>query len=90
LTTNRIAPHLTHRPLVKLVFSETPTADVKNASSVNLAEIDYILLDAAHSGWLNSKEYTADLVEKFKKNDSFQLRYQRDKIYLFVKKPAEG
>jgi uncharacterized membrane protein len=90
LTTNRIAPHLTHRPLVKLVFSETPTADVKNASSVNLAQIDYILLDAAHSGWLNSKEYTADLVEKFKKNDSFQLRYQRDKIYLFVKKPAEG
>src|SRR5919199_5554397 len=87
LTTNRLAPHLTHRPLVKLVFSETPTADVVNASSVNLTQIDYVLLDAAHSGWLRTKEFTANLVSQFKKNESFQLRYQRDDIYLFVKKP---
>ncbi len=86
LTANRLAPHLSHRPLVKLVFSETPTADVVHASSVNLAEIDYVLLDAAHSGWLMRKEYAAKLAAQFKTNESFQLSYERDEIYLFIKK----
>lgn len=86
LTANRLAPHLTHRPLVKLVFSETPTADVVHASTVNMADIDYVLLDAAHSGWLMTKEYAANLAAQFKKNESFQLSYERDEIYLFIKK----
>ncbi|HEY9636771.1 MAG TPA: DUF2079 domain-containing protein [Coleofasciculaceae cyanobacterium] len=89
LTTNNVAPHLSERPLVKLAFAETPTADVAAAASINFAEIDYILLNTRYPGWQSTPEYVASLVEQFKQDESFQLRYQRDDVYLFVKK-VEG
>jgi uncharacterized membrane protein len=86
LTTNNIAPHVSERPVVKLAFAETPTADVKAAASINFVQIDYILLNTRHAGWRSTSEYAAGLVEQFKQDKLFQLRYQRDDVYLFVKK----
>jgi uncharacterized membrane protein len=86
LTTNDIAPHVTERPVVKLALAETPTADVKAAASTDFTEIDYILLNVRHPGWLSTSEYAAGLVERFKQDKLFQLSYQRDDVYLFVKK----
>jgi uncharacterized membrane protein len=86
LTTNSIAPHLTNRSVVKLALAETPTADVAAAASTDFAKIDYILLEARHPSYLSTPEFIASLVEQFKKDESFELRYQRDDVYLFVKK----
>jgi uncharacterized membrane protein len=78
LTTGEIAPHLTHRPIVQLTFNGT--------ESIEIQQFKYILLNQRHPGW-NSN---ADLIKKLKlrTEDSklFDLKYNRDEIYLFVKK----
>ncbi|ARV63215.1 hypothetical protein BZZ01_24725 [Nostocales cyanobacterium HT-58-2] len=77
LTTAEIAPHLTHRPVVKLTIAQSPP--------VNLVDFDYILLNVSHPGWLSHQEFATDIVNQLKNTQLFQLRYQRDGIYLFVK-----
>lgn len=78
LTTHRIAPHLTHRRLIKFVDDLTPlTAD--------LSEFEYVLLNVRHPGGTGTPEFATSLVNQLKTATSFQLRYQRDDVYLFVK-----
>jgi hypothetical protein len=77
LTTAEIAPHLTHRPVVKLTSVYSPPH--------NLAEFDYILLDVTHPGWQSNREFATNLVNQLNNTQLFQLRYQRDGVYLFVK-----
>lgn len=77
LTTAQIAPHLTHRPVVKLTSAKSPPA--------NLAEFDYILLNLSHPGWLSDREFATNLVESLKKTQLFELRYHQDGVHLFVK-----
>lgn len=79
LTTNRIAPHLTHRRLIKFVDDLTPL-------SADLAQFNYVLLNMRHPGGTGSPEFTARLVNQLKNSELFQLDYQRDDVYLFVKK----
>jgi uncharacterized membrane protein len=76
LTTHEIAPHVTHRPQVKLAFSNTP---------YQLEQFDYILLNTRHAGYQSDRNYALSLVEKAKKIPSFKLEYQKDDVYLFVK-----
>ena len=75
LTTAEIAPHLTHRKLVKFTDANSPPA--------NLAEFDYVLLNVRHPGWLSNQEFAARLVNQLKNAQEFQLLYQRDDVYLF-------
>jgi hypothetical protein len=77
LTTAEIAPHLTHRPVVKLTSVYSPPN--------NLAEFDYILLDVIYPGWQSDREFATNLVNQLNNTQLFQLRYQRDGVYLFVK-----
>ncbi|OIP74651.1 MAG: hypothetical protein AUK48_09380 [Oscillatoriales cyanobacterium CG2_30_44_21] len=76
LTTHEIAPHVTHRPLVKLAFSN---------SEPNLEEFDYILLNTRHFGYQSNRDYALNLVEKAKKIPSLKLKYQKDDVFLFSK-----
>ena len=78
LTTGEIAPHLTHRPIVKLTFNGT--------ESIDLQSFKYILLDQRHPGWNSSVELIKTLKQRTQDSDSFKLDYQQDDIYLFVKK----
>ena len=78
LTTAEIAPHLTHRPLVKLTNAKAPPA--------NLADFDYVLLNVRHPGWLSNQEFATSLVNRLKTAQEFLLSYQRDDVYLFAKK----
>jgi uncharacterized membrane protein len=73
-----VAPHLTHRPLIKLV--------VQGSQSANLAEFDYVLLNQRHPGFGNTPEVVASLLERLKNTPTFQLTYQRDDVYLFRNK----
>lgn len=77
-TTAEIAPHLTHRPLVEFTNSQSPVAD--------LTKFEYILLNVSHPGWLSNQEFASALVNKLYHAELFQLSYQRDNVYLFVKK----
>jgi len=76
LTTHEIAPHVTHRPQVKMAFSNTP---------YNLEKFDYILLNIRHPGYQSDRNYALNLVDQAKKIPSFKLKYQKDDVYLFAK-----
>jgi uncharacterized membrane protein len=78
LTPAEVAPHLTHRPVVKLVIT--------GSESVNLAEFEYVLLNLRHPGWNSSPQVAASILERLKKAPAFQLTYQRDDVFLFTKK----
>ena len=77
LTTSQIAPHLAHRPVVQFTQAHAPPA--------NLAEFDYVLLNLRYPGWMSDREFVNNLVTKLKNTPQFQLKYQRDDIYLFTK-----
>jgi uncharacterized membrane protein len=77
LTNFQIAPHLAHRPVVRLTHANAPPA--------NLAEFDYVLLNLRYPGWMSDREFVKNLVIKLKNTPQFQLKYQRDDIYLFTK-----
>ena len=78
LTTHRIAPHLSHRRLIEFVDDLTPLP-------VDLAEFDYVLLNLRHPGGTGRPEFATNLVNQLKNAKLFQLRSQRDDVYLFVK-----
>jgi len=77
-TTSNIAPHLAHRPVVKLTLAQTPPA--------NLAEFEYVLLNLRYPGWMSDRAFVQNLITQLANNPQFQLKYQRDDIYLFVQK----
>ncbi|MEG4500824.1 DUF2079 domain-containing protein [Microcoleus sp. F10-C6] len=79
LTTSHIAPHLTHRPIVKLTQAHAPPA--------NLAEFEYILVNQRYPGWMSDREFVKNLVTQLQNHPQFQLKYQRDDIYLFTQNP---
>ena len=76
LTTAEIAPHLTHRSSVN--FTNTN-------SSQNIDKFRYILLNTRHPGWMSSKQIATDLVSQLSNSNQFQLNYQKDDVYLFIR-----
>jgi len=76
LTTHEIAPHLTHRQVLRFTDVSFPP---------RISEFDYILLNVRHPGWRSTQEFAAGLVGEVKNSQLFQLVYQRDEVYLFVK-----
>ena len=77
LTAAHIAPHLTHRPVVKLAIA--------NFNAAELGNFDYALLNVRHPGWQSTPELVASLVEQLKNLPEFELIYERDEVYLFSK-----
>ena len=77
LTTHEIAPHLTHRRVVKFTDANSPPA--------NFTEFDYILLNLRHPGWNSNPDFAAGLANQLKNTQEFNLSYQRDDVYLFKK-----
>jgi uncharacterized membrane protein len=77
LTTSHMAPHLTHRPVVKLTQAHTPPA--------NLTEFEYVLLNLRYPGWMSDREFVNNLITQLQNSPQFHLKYQRDGIYLFTK-----
>ncbi|NER20496.1 MAG: DUF2079 domain-containing protein [Symploca sp. SIO1C2] len=77
LTAAHIAPHLTHRPVVKLAIAGFDAAE--------LANFDYALLNVPHPGWQSTPEFAGSLVEQLNNLPEFELTYKRDEVYLFTK-----
>ncbi|WP_009632874.1 DUF2079 domain-containing protein [Synechocystis sp. PCC 7509] len=78
LTTAEIAPHLSHRELIKLARADAPPD--------NLNEFDYFLLNVRHPGWASNPEFAKKLVERLQKAQEFNMKYHQDDVYLFAKK----
>lgn len=78
LTTSHIAPHLTHRSVVKLTQADKPP--------VNLTEFEYVLLNLRYPGWMSDRNFVQNLITQLTNHPQFQLKYQRDDIFLFTKK----
>jgi uncharacterized membrane protein len=78
LTTHSIYPHLTHRRTIQFVD------DISGAPS-DFNQFEYILLNVRHPDGTRNPEFAANLVNQLKNNQLFQLSYQRDEVYLFVK-----
>ncbi|WP_293331705.1 DUF2079 domain-containing protein [Microcoleus sp. CAWBG58] len=76
LTTSHMAPHLTHRPVVRLTQAQTPPE--------NLAEFEYVLLNLRYPGWMSDRAFVQNLITQVANHPQFRLKYQRDDIYLFV------
>ncbi|MGV0028767.1 DUF2079 domain-containing protein [Phormidesmis priestleyi] len=78
LTTSYIVPHLTHRPALEYTKLIAPPTQVDS--------FDYVLLNLRHPGWASSPELAAQVLKITQNNPQFQLKYQRDRVYLFEKK----
>ncbi|BAY26212.1 hypothetical protein NIES2100_60260 [Calothrix sp. NIES-2100] len=74
-TTDIITPHLTHRKLISFKY---------NLNDLN--NFHYILLNLRHPGWAASTTDYQNLINKLQTQSEFKLQYQRDDVYLFVKK----
>lgn len=74
LTTDIITPHLTHRQQISFKYKIN-----------ELNNFHYILLNTRHPGWAATAEDYDNLTKELKKNSDFNLKYQRDNVYLFQK-----
>ncbi len=77
LASVHIVPHLTHRPLVKAVMPGSESAD--------LNPFKYVLLNVRYPGLGNPPAVSLKLLERLKQMPQFQLRYQRDEVFVFEK-----
>lgn len=75
LTTNALAPHLTHRPVVKLVL--------KNLDLIDFSQVDYILLNIRHPGGDSPHKSVIRLSERLKQTSEFQLTHAQDDVLLY-------
>lgn len=77
LTASQFAPHLTHRPVVKLAIEE--------ADGIDVTQFDYVLLNQRHPGWESSADFVSKLVAELKQISALKLTYERDGVFLFEK-----
>ncbi|MFM6192545.1 DUF2079 domain-containing protein [Planktothrix sp.] len=77
LTTDKIAPHLTHRPRLELA--------IQGRENLDLQPFQYVLLNQRHPGWPSSPELVIGLVKRLQNHPDFQLKYDRDDVWLFEK-----
>ncbi|OUL26317.1 DUF2079 domain-containing protein [Nostoc sp. 106C] len=77
-TTAQISSHLSEREFIKFTNTDSPPGD--------FTSFDYVLLNVRHPGWASNREFAISLVNRLESNSRFKLQYQRDNVYLFIKK----
>ncbi|OUL22477.1 hypothetical protein BV378_25320 [Nostoc sp. RF31YmG] len=77
LTTDELAPHLSHRQFIYLINCD--------ALPTNYKTFDYILINTHHPGLSMSQELAVSLVNQLQNIPEIKLEYQRDEVYLFAK-----
>ncbi|MGL5033263.1 MAG: DUF2079 domain-containing protein, partial [Microcystaceae cyanobacterium] len=78
LTSAEIAPHLTHRVLVKLAMN--------GAENLDLDQFEYVLLNGRHPGWNSSPEVIGKIFKKLQENNNFQPIFQENDVLLLQQK----
>ncbi len=82
LTTANLAPHLTHRPVVKFTNIDAPPPDLTVFNSV--------LLNIRHPGWKSNPEFAEALAQKLTQMPEFKLSYSQDQVYLFTQTSTQN
>jgi uncharacterized membrane protein len=77
LTASQIAPHLTHRTVVKLASD--------GSESIDLNQFEYALLNLRHPGWSSSHETVTTFLKRLQQTSNFKLIYEKDDVVLFKK-----
>jgi uncharacterized membrane protein len=75
LTTHNLAPHLSHRSLIKFTNTDSPPT--------NLTDFEYILLNLRHPGWKCDRKCAQNILNQLQTNPQFQLKFNQDEVYLF-------
>ncbi|BFM41221.1 hypothetical protein OLK001_31470 [Synechocystis sp. LKSZ1] len=81
LTTATLAPHLSHRVLIKLA--------INGAETLDLGQFDYVVLNQRHPGWEIEPGLLPRLRESLSQRHDFQLRYQQDEVVVFQKQSLQ-
>ncbi|MGF1539851.1 MAG: DUF2079 domain-containing protein [Pleurocapsa sp.] len=79
LTTGFIAPHLSHRPVIKLIEGEWDLA------RMNQYQIDTVLIAMQHLGFDPTLEAATAMIDRLSKASEFDLVYQQQDVFLFQK-----
>ncbi|MFM7579532.1 MAG: DUF2079 domain-containing protein, partial [Microcystaceae cyanobacterium] len=79
LTSAEMAPHITHRSLVKLA--------VNGSENLDLDQFEYVLVNLRHPGWESSPQFLLNLLQKLERSTDFQVKFQQDHVILFYKRP---
>ncbi|AFZ27064.1 putative membrane protein [Cylindrospermum stagnale PCC 7417] len=77
LTTDELAPHLSHRQYIFLIN--------RNSLPYNFSRFKYILLNTHKPGLSINQEIAMNLVDQLKNQREFKLEYQENHVYLFIK-----
>jgi uncharacterized membrane protein len=77
LTNTYLSPHLSHRPIIHLAYSETWLA--------NIAKYDYILLNLRRIR-KQERQISLAVMDYVKKSPEFRLSYERRRVYLFTRR----
>ncbi len=80
LTTGFVAPHLTHRPVIKLMEGEWDLA------RIDKYQIDTVLIAMQHLGLEPTPEAATEMLDRLSKA-KFDLVYHQQDVYLFQKSP---
>jgi len=77
LTDNYLAPHLTHRQTLLLLGHPSPLP-------IDLETPDYVVLNGRHP-WPATEVLARDLILHFLQHPEFEVRYQRDEVFVFAR-----
>lgn len=81
LTTSKMAPHLTHRQVIKLPQEGEEYSD--------LSRFEYILFDLADPGFGSSGKVTRRMAERLKESSEFSLKFNQNGVILFVRRARD-
>ncbi|WP_421658252.1 DUF2079 domain-containing protein [Leptothermofonsia sp. ETS-13] len=84
LTTNEIAPHLSHRQMIRSL--KDPSIGSADLNPFELAEVNYVLINQNNQSLRKVQDAISQLMEQLKNDQQFQLSYQQNKVYLFERK----
>lgn len=74
-TTAQIAPHLSHREIIRFTNPSRPEED--------LTQFDYILLNQRHPGWASNTAFVQQILDRVAKDGSFDTIYEEKEVFLF-------
>lgn len=84
LATMDLVPHLSQRPNINAL-----TLPFDAAAGIELANVpnyEAVLIDVRHTVYMSPPEFLNQVIVQLQADDRFDLKYQRDDIYLFLKK----
>jgi uncharacterized membrane protein len=82
ITNSRIAPHLSHRPVIKIIDNQINLEQIQNQP------IEYIMIDSQNLDRNISPKLIQDFIEQLKQQPNWILSYSQEQVFLFERKSS--